>query len=264
MQIIDFHNHIYPQAIARKAAKSISDFYELDGGAMDGTVDTLLQRGAQAGISHYVVLPVGLKPGHVRHINEFIVGQVAQHPEFTGFGTVHAAMENIAQEVEFICSSGLKGIKTHPDTQLFAIDDERLFPMYDMARGRLLIMPHMGDPRYEYSRPERLRRVLELFPGLQVVATHFGGYSMPQIAMENLYHTDCVLDISSSLMFLDREQAVKLIRHYGPDRLVYGTDYPLWDPAVEMQRFLSLGLRDEEMEAICWRTPARLLGLDKI
>ncbi len=264
MQIIDFHNHIYPDAIAGKASKSISDFYGLEGGGMDGTVDTLLRQGSRAGISHYVVLPVGLKPNHVRHINQFIVDQVARHPQFTGFGTVHAAMEDIEEETQFICGAGLKGIKTHPDTQLFAIDDERLFPMYDLAQGNLIIMPHMGDTRYTFSRPERLKHVLELFPGLQVVATHLGGYSMPEIAMENLYHTDCVFDVSSSLMFMEKEQAVKLIRRYGPDRLVYATDYPLWDPVTEMERFLQLGLKEDELEKIFWRTPARLLELDKM
>jgi len=74
MRIIDFHTHIYPDAIALKAADSICKFYELDGGGMNGTVSSLLERGAQAGISRYVVLPVGLKPDHVRHINEFIIG----------------------------------------------------------------------------------------------------------------------------------------------------------------------------------------------
>lgn len=261
MPIIDFHNHIYPEAIARKAAMSISDFYELEGGGMEGTVEQLLTRGAQAGITHYVVLPVALKPNHVRHINEFIVDQVARHEEFTGFGTVHAAMEDITGETEFILNSGLKGIKTHPDTQLFNIDDERLFPMYEMAQGKLLIMPHMGDKRYSYSRPERMKRVLELFPGLQVVATHFGGYSMYDVAFENLYHTDCVFDVSSSLMFMDEAQARKLIRTYGPDRLVYGTDYPLWDPVTEMERFRKLRLTDDEIERICWKTPARVLGI---
>lgn len=259
--IIDFHNHVYPEAIARKATKSISDFYELEDVGMDGTVDTLLRRGGQAGVTHYVILPVGLKPGHVRHINEFIVRQVESHPQFTGFGTVHAAMEDLCGEVEFIEKSGLRGIKMHPDTQLFNIDDERLFPMYEMAQDKLLIMPHMGDPRYDFSRPERLKRVMELFPRLQVVATHFGGYSMYDVAYDNLYDKNCVFDVSSTLMFLEKEDAVKLIRRYGPERLVYGTDYPLWDPVTEMERFLSLGLKEDEIERICWKTPARVLGL---
>lgn len=264
MQIIDFHTHIYPEAIAQKAADSISKFYELDGGSMDGTVETLLKRGGEAGISHYVVLPVGLKPNHVRHINEFAISQVAQHPEFTGFGTIHAAMEDLEAEVEFIHSAGLVGVKMHPDTQLFNIDDPRLFPVYELLREKgMMVMLHMGDSRYDYSHPRRLRRVMDAFPGLRVMAAHFGGYSMYETAYEILKDTDCFMDISSSLMFMERETAVDYIRRYGAGRLVYGTDYPLWDPVTEVNRFLSLGLTDAETEQIAWKTAAEILGFDK-
>lgn len=264
MQIIDFHTHIYPAPIARKAAESIGRFYGLEGGGMDGTVERLLEQGSRAGISHYVVLPVGLKPDHVRHINEFIIEQVAQHQNFTGFGTIHAGMENLEAEVDFIEASGLRGIKMHPDTQLFNIDDPRLFPAYDLMRQKgLLVMLHMGDTRYDYSHPARLRRVMEQFPGLRVVAAHFGGYSMYEEAKAYLDDTDCFMDVSSSLMFMDRETAVGYIRHYGPERLVYGSDYPLWDPETEVKRFLSLNLTDEETEQIAWRTAMDLLDLDK-
>ena len=38
MEIIDIHTHIYPAKIARKAADSVRDFYELEGSIkMDGT-----------------------------------------------------------------------------------------------------------------------------------------------------------------------------------------------------------------------------------
>ncbi len=264
MRIIDFHTHIYPDAIAQKAADSIGQFYELEGGGMDGTVQTLLERGKAAGISHYVVLPVGLKPGHVRHINQFAISQVAQHEEFTGFGTLHAAMENPEEEVEFIHNAGLKGVKLHPDTQLFNIDDPRLFPAYELLREKgLMLMLHMGDKRYDYSHPRRLRRVMEEFPGIRVMAAHFGGYSLPETAYELLKDTDCFMDISSSLMFMDKETALGYIRRYGPERLVYGTDYPLWDPVTEVNRFLSLGLRDGEVEQIAWKTAAGILDFDK-
>lgn len=261
MRIIDFHNHIYPDAIAQKATKSIEDFYELEGGHMSGTVENLLDRGGKAGITEYVVLPVGLKPSHVRHINEFVISQVDEHPQFTGFGTVHAGMDDLTDEVQFIMDSGLKGIKMHPDTQLFNIDDERLFPMYEMAQGKLLIMPHMGDSRYDYSHPRRLKRVLELFPRLEVVATHFGGYSVYETAFDNLNHTNCVFDVSSSLMFMDEGVAEKYIRAYGAERFVYGTDFPLWDPVTEMERFRRLKLTDSEFEAIYWRNAARVLNI---
>lgn len=262
MRIIDFHSHIYPTPVAQKAADSICDFYALEGGGMDGTVDMLLDRGEKAGIDHFVILPVGLKPTHVHSINEFILRQVAQQPKFTGFGTIHAAMKNIEEEVEFIHASGLRGVKMHPDTQLFNIDDPRLFPAYELLREKgLPVIFHTGDDRYDYSHPRRLRHVIEEFPGLITVGAHFGGYSVYEEAYQYLKDTDCYMDISSSLMFLDRDTAVGFIRKYGPERLVYGSDYPLWDPVVEVHRFLSLGLTDDETEQIAHRTAEGLLGI---
>ena len=262
MRIIDFHTHIYPNAIARKAAESISQFYVLDGDHMDGTEQMLLERGRQAGIDHFVVLPVGLKPSHVRHINEFIIGQTAAHPQFTGFGTIHADMDGLVEEVEFIHHAGLRGVKMHPDTQLFNIDDPRLFPAYERMRELgLPVMLHTGDSRYDFSHPRRLRHILTLFPGLTAIGAHFGGYSVYEAAMDALRDMDCFLDVSSSLMFLDRDTAVDYIRKYGPERMLFGSDYPLWDPVSEVQRFMSLGLRDDEVEQIAHRTAEQLLGI---
>ena len=76
MKIIDIHTHIYPDAIARKATDSIRDFYQLDGGGMDGSVQMLRQRGREAGISQFVVLPVSNSPRRVRHINEFLLEKI--------------------------------------------------------------------------------------------------------------------------------------------------------------------------------------------
>lgn len=260
MHLIDFHTHIYPDAIARKATSSICEFYQLKGGGMDGTVETLLQQEKAAGTDRCVVLPVGLKPEHVRHINDFIVEQTARHPEFIGFGTIHAGMPDLTDEVQRIMKLGLHGIKMHPDTQLFAIDDPRLYPAYEQLQGRLPVLLHMGDRRYDYSHPARLRHVMELFPDLQFIGAHLGGYRMYETAFEILKDTNCLLDISSSLMFMRREQAVKFINGYGAERLVYGSDYPLWNPLVEADRFFSLDLRPEQTEQIAYRTALRILG----
>jgi predicted TIM-barrel fold metal-dependent hydrolase len=62
-------------------------------------------------------------------------------------------------------------------------------------------------------------------------------------------------------MFLDPDTAVDYIRKYGAERLVYGSDYPLWDPVVEVERFLSLKLTDAEFEQIAHKTAEDLLGI---
>ena len=196
MQIIDIHTHVYPDKIARKASNSVRDFYQLDGSLeMDGTVEMLLKRGTEAGISRFVILPVSNAANRVRSINTFILEQAKAHDRFIGFGTVHAEMEGLEEETEWILQNGLRGIKMHPDSQRFDIDDPRLFPMYEMVQGKIPVLLHMGDPRYNYSHPARLRHILDIFPHLEVIAAHFGGYRMFHTARELLWDTDCVFDI---------------------------------------------------------------------
>ena len=261
MQIIDIHNHIYPEKIARKATDSVRDFYQLDGSDMDGTVEMLRRRGAEAGISRYVVLPVSNTPDRVQSINDFLYSQTQIYDDFIGFGTLHAAMADPTEELERIISLGLRGIKMHPDSQRFHIDDERLFPVYDAMQDRLPVMLHMGDPRYPYSHPARLRRVLDLFPRLQVIAAHFGGYRLFHTAWELLRDTDCIFDTSSALMFMEKGEAERYINSYGAERMAYGTDYPLWDPVREVERFSQLKLTDDQFDQIFHKTAERVLNL---
>lgn len=262
MQIIDIHAHIYPPKIALKATDSVRDFYQIQGsGNMNGTVELLRQRGAIAGISLYTVLPVSNSPERVRSINTFILEQTEAYQDFIGFGTVHAAMPHIEDEVEWILNNHLKGIKMHPDSQRFPIDDPRLYPVYDRIQGKIPVMLHMGDPRYNYSHPVRLRHVMDTFPKLQVIAAHFGGYQMFDIAKEQLYDTDCIFDISSAMMFMEPGEPERYINIYGAERMAYGSDYPLWDPVEEVRRFQSLKLTESQFDQISHKTAQRILGL---
>ena len=261
MRIIDIHTHIYPPAIAKKAAASVREFYKIGIDTMDGTADTLLKRGAEAGLDHFVVLPVAIHPDKTRNINNFILGEVAVQPRFTGFGTIHAGQESVGDEVRYIIDQGLKGVKMHPDTQGFAIDDLRLFPAYEEMAGKVPVMLHMGDVRYNYSHPVRLRRVMELFPRLEVIAAHFGGYSMYETAYEQLHDKNCIFDVSSSLMVMEDGAAEKYIGAYGAERMAFGTDYPLWDPVHEVESFFKLKLTDDQFEQIAHKTAERFFNL---
>jgi len=261
LHFIDFHCHVYPDAIAPKAASSIREFYQLGTDEMDGTAETLLERGTEAGIDRFLILPVSRRPARPRHINDFIIEQVALQPRFLGFGTIHAAMENLTDEVQYIMENNLRGLKMHPDSQVFSIDDPRLFPAYEMLQGKLPVILHMGDTRFDYSHPARLRHVLENFPHLQVIAAHFGGYGMYETAYECLHDKDCIFDVSSSMMFMENGIAEKFINIYGAERMAFGTDYPLWDPVPETKRFRQLRLTDEQFEQIGHKTAERILNL---
>jgi predicted TIM-barrel fold metal-dependent hydrolase len=190
-----------------------------------------------------------------------LLSQAVADDRLIGFGTVHADMEALEEEVQWILSNNLKGIKMHPDSQRFPIDDPRLFPVYDTIQGRIPVLLHMGDQRYNYSHPVRLRKILSMFPRLDVIAAHFGGYSMFETAKEHLWDTNCVFDISSALMFMEEGQAEKYINSYGAERMAYGTDFPLWDPVTEVKRFQSLKLTEAQFDQIAHKTAERILKL---
>ena len=261
MKIIDIHTHVYPEKIASAAIRTVRDFYRLESCDMDGTAAMLMRRGEEAGISRFVLMPVANRAAQVSSINSFICRQVAENPCFVGFGAIHADLPELGAEVEHIAAMGMKGIKVHPDFQKFPIDDPRLFPMYEAIQGRLPVLFHMGDPRYDYSHPARLRRVLELFPRLDAIAAHFGGHTMYEAACENLKDTACIFDISSTMMFLPKQDVERYISIYGAERLAFGTDYPLWDPVAEVEHFLSLDLTMEQKEQIAHKTAERILKL---
>ena len=241
MEIIDFHAHIYPEKIASKATAATGDFYKISP-AHTGTGEELLSAGRKAGITRYVILPVATRADQVRNINTFIYDEAEKHKEFYGFGTIHPDCENKAEEVQFIIDSGLHGIKLHPDTQQFNTDDKRLYEVFDMIKGKLPVLIHCGDKRFDYSHPRRLKKIIRDFPRLQVIAAHLGGWSLFDEAYELLRDTDCFLDISSTMMFLPPEKVEKFIHGYGADRILFGTDFPLWDPVSEVDSFRKLHL----------------------
>lgn len=258
--IIDAHAHIFPDKIADRAAEGIGGFYGMNVD-YDGTLGTLLSEGAAAGVGRFIVQSVATVPEQVTAINNFIAESVRRYPEkLIGFGAMHPDFEDIAGETERIISLGLKGIKLHSDFQRFNIDDERAFPIYEAAQGRLPVLFHIGDNRYDYSSPERLKNVVKRFPRLTVIGAHLVGWSMWDRGAELFEGSGVYADCSSSLYAMSPEHAAELIRKIGTDRVMWGTDYPMWSAKDELERFAKLPLTDEERENILGKNALRLLG----
>ncbi len=261
MKIIDFHTHIYPDKIAEKATQAIGKFYDIE---MDrtGSLDALLKYSSRAGIDRCVVHSVATSPQQVQRINDFICESVNAHPDrLSGFGTMHQDYENKLEEVERCLSMGLKGIKLHPDTQMFNADDERMLEVYDYLQGKAPVLFHCGDYRYDYSHPRRIANICRMFPKLTVIGAHFGGYSVWEEAFEYLKDLDCMLDTSSSSALMEEGMFARMINAYGADRLLFGTDFPMWDSTEELKRFMSVPLTEEEREKILYKNAERLLNL---
>ena len=256
---IDIHNHIYPESLAPRAVKGVGSFYNIEMNC-SGRVDELLEHQAQAGLDYSLVHSVALKPEQVTSINDFIAEQCSLHPSFIGFGTMHQDFEDMEGEIKRATALGLKGFKLHPDSQGVCIDDERLMSFYSLIEGRLPVMLHCGDYRYDYSHPRRTKRVLQEFPNLSANCAHFGGWSLYDLAIEYLLDEHCFMDLSSASVYLGPRRTTELIKLYGADRILFGSDYPMWNPVEEMERFYLNDLTAKEQEQVLWHSAEAYLG----
>ena len=61
------------------------------------------------------------------------------------------------------------------------------------------------------------------------------------------------------MMFLPPEQVRRYIRGYGADRILFGTDFPLWSPEQEVSSFRRLNLSSDEYESIAYKNALKIL-----
>lgn len=261
MHFVDFHTHIYPEKIAVRATESLGSFFKKDF-AWPGTGENLEIFGKAAGIDKFVILPVAIKSTQVRKINEFVMEQSKEYPDFIPFGSLHAEMENISAEIEFLHSHGFMGVKIHPDQQQFAIDDKRMFEAYDyMSQIGMPILFHCGDLHSDLSHPLRTKKLIQEFPNLKIVAAHFGGWTIFDEAYEILRKEQIHFDMSSTMYYIGLEKTSKFIKDYGAEKIFFGTDFPLCDQKEEKDKFLSLNISDDAKELIAYKNAENFLGI---
>jgi len=250
MNIADVHAHVFPTKIADKAAASIGGFYDLRAHHSADYIG-LVEQEAKAGIGWCAISSSATSPEQAPHINRFIAETCRKDPHVVGLGALFPTMENWEEELEHIRQLGLRGIKIHSDFQKVPLDEPASVPMYRaIAKAGLPVLFHMGDDRYDYSAPERLTNLIRQVPDLVAIAAHFGGWRAWQRSYDHIQPENVFYDTSSTLMYLGKETALDFLDRFGAHRFLFGTDFPMWTPEEELQRFLNLGLEKDARDRI--------------
>lgn len=262
--IIDCHCHIYPEKIAIKAVKGISSFYHINMG-YDGRYSTLVDSGKSCGVKHFIIFSVATTPHQVHSINSFIAECIKKsNGLMTGLGTLHPDSDDIERDIAEIKSLGLKGVKLHPDFQRFKADEPKCDKIYELCQGTLPILIHTGDVRYDYSNPDRIKPVLEKYPNLTVIGAHFGGWSCWKEAAQKLCGFDnFYVDCSSTFNWLTAKECAELVKAYGSDKVLFGTDFPMWSHSDELKSFFEMNLSEEDNRKILYENAMKLFSIDK-
>lgn len=276
--IVDFHTHIFPDSIASAVVEKLSK----DGGILpccDGTEQGLLQSMQKSGVTHSVVLPVATNPLKVSSVNRACVLD-RQDGKIIHFGAMHPDFSDWKQELHTLAAHGCKGIKIHPVYQGVALDDIRYLRILDEAAALgMIIVTHTGDdigfPGVVHCSPAMARNVLDTLGSVKLVLAHMGGWHCWEEAKALLSGQNVWFDTSFSagtanprpencedISLLSKEQFRKLIRSFGADRVLFGTDSPWSDQKVSVKYLMNSGLTPGETEAILFKNAATLLNIE--
>ena len=261
MTIIDMHAHVFPDKIAPAAIDSL----EGEGGVVayyDGTVDGLVAAMDRAGVDRSLIAPVATKASQVCSINDWVMS--LPRTRIIPFGAMHPELVDPAAEMARLVQSGIKGFKLHSHDQDFCPDEPRMSAIYEAAiDAGLIILFHAGGFPVAHgfeSRPVHFSRMLDQHPGLRCILAHMGSYLFWDEVREHLLGKNVHFDTAYVPGNLPDAEFVALMRDHGVDKVMFGSDGPWTDAAVEIAHLRRLGLTLAEERAIFAENAERLLG----
>ena len=260
--IIDFHTHIFPDALAPRAVGTVADA----GGvkpALDGTYESLVRSMQAAGIDYAVTLPIATKPQQSKSINTFAI-DLQKKAGVVSFGGVHPFYEDWQGELVRLKKAGIRGIKLHPDYQGVYVDDPAYVELLRAARDLgLIVVIHGGKdiafPKVHHCTPQRLRRILPDVKGLTLVAAHFGGWQCWDEVENDLTKTDIYIDTSFTIGQAPPARVRGILQKMDPTHVLFGSDSPWDDQKKAVEDILSLPISEEYQQNILGENARRLL-----
>ena len=271
--IIDFHTHTFPDKLAGRAIGALeNNILKATGetwrATHSGTADGLRTLMRQDGIDISVVLPIATTVTQAPSINRF-AAELNQKAGLISFGSVHPMQPDWEETLVGIRDAGLAGIKLHPEYQGVYIDALESIRVLKKCRDLdLIVVIHagrdIGMPPPVHGTPEKIHHAIEQVPGVKLVAAHMGGWQMWDAVEEYLVGEDLYFDTSFSITQLSPQQANRMIKKHGADKILFGTDSP-WESAGDTLRALErLGLSKEEQEKIRYQNAVKLLNLPQM
>lgn len=252
--IIDAHAHLFtPKIIANVSAKSemVAELHLQTDEATQriGTaaLGTALSR---AGIHAALMLPTASSDG-VSEVNRVAIATASDCHYLNTAGTLHPECKDLQAEMIALHAAGIRAIKLCSFSQGFMLDAPATMAMF--AQIETFNRNHIDhffvvldtfykaafyfgtDPRYT-TDPASISRLVRTFPEISFVGAHMGGLTAPfediircLPAADNLY-----LDTSNAAHTLNEAEFIRLLRVHGPDHILFGTDWPWFDPEKEI------------------------------
>lgn len=279
-----------------------AEWYDLDGqlARMDrlgGRVDVISSTGPFTGL--FTNIDAGNSRTITHEFNELIADAQRRYPGRV-WGTCVLPLldtEDALAELEYaVAKLGLVGVNL--PGRIGArdnLDDPRLHPLYErIERFGVPIFVHPNDEAFEtildgYNGALHLSlgRVIDVsvsayrlvlsglmdrYPKLRIAVSHTGG-ALPYQAGRMDKNSGAVALPHQPSDYLRRMYTDTVSPHapgvrfaldfYGADHVMYGSDYPCWDPEAALQVLDEIELDEHVLRKICYENAYSLYGLDQ-
>ncbi|MHB1354629.1 MAG: amidohydrolase family protein [Anaerolineae bacterium] len=279
MTILDAHCHIFPpELIAQRQTLAAREpwfghLYRNPRNRM-ATAEDLVRSMERAQVDQAVIFGFAFAdPGLCHVCNQYVLEVAHRWPGvLLPFAVVQPrAKREALRELVACCEAGALGLgELLPDGQGYALDDWPILnPLFALMREpRRPIMCHLNEQLgHLYAGkgkqgPAAGYTLGSHYPANPVILSHWGGglpfYElMPEVrqALSNVYY-----DTAASLFLYDDEIYNSVLR-WMPDKVLWGSDYPLLSQKRFRQRIGALNLSPENTERLLYRNATRVLGL---
>ena len=252
--IIDAHVHLFTQKIianvSTKSEMAAKLHLQTDEAAKRIGTAALGKALGRAGVHPALMLPTASADG-VSKVNRAAMATAADCDYLITAGTLHPECKDLKAEIAALHSAGIRAIKLCSFSQGFILDAPATMAMFAQIEAFNRKHSHHffvvldtfykaavyfgTDPRCT-TDPAALNRLVQTFPGVTFVGAHMGGLTAPfediircLPAADNLY-----LDTSNAAHTLNESEFIRLLQIHGPDRILFGTDWPWFDPGEEI------------------------------
>lgn len=263
IRAIDVHAH-YGDYVRDGAHEMIHQF-------MSGSADEVVQRAVRSNIEVTVVSPLaGLVPrgksiAEVEAANDQAHADVAARPELRQWVIIDPRRPRTYEQAEqMLRSPHCVGIKIHGEEHQYPIEEygDAIFAF--AAEHQAVVLAHSGD---EHTEPMRFVPFADRYAPVRLILAHIGhnhvvqGDPALQIrAVAASQHGNIWADTSSAKSIMPRliEWAVDEV---GPEKILFGTDTPLYYTANQRARVDDAEISDEAKQLILRENAVRLLNL---
>jgi hypothetical protein len=283
--VFDSHAHIYSPAVVAnvKRLDGLAAAIGLDVAGAERRTDksSLMRESAAAGVEACLLLPTA-PAMRVRQTNELALKTIQGETSLFTAGTLHPSAPDMDKELEWLGGHGIRALKLCSFSQGFDLEAEDTIRLFEMIRDynisgkpRFFVVldtfyqadMYFGVSRMFLTTPKTLDRLVARFPEIDFVAAHMGGLAAPYPEIEQCLvpKNNLFLDTSNAAQLLTGEQFVRLLQIHGPERVLFGTDWPWFGYEQEVTRTQMLlreaGFSSREKSKVLSGNICRLLGI---